>query len=188
MTEKKNRTLIPKKLKLIPAAAMSVVVLAVLSLLGLLNFNPPSLSDSNSAEEASETEREAETSNSALVSTDAPQVAAESDSDTSTQETESSPTESEVINPLELVDVLIDGDRYLMAIGQRGEDLVREARTVAEIVEACLATAGDSSGVKIRVTRTFEATAQAEKTLMTAVKQSGLVEDQIDQRRTLVDP
>ena len=102
----------------------------------------------------------------------------------------SDPETVEISPPLEaldLVDVLIDGDDYLFAIGQRDLDLVREKKTVLEIVNAAKAISGDESGVKIRITRTFEATAQAERTLLTALNDAGLSEDEIDQRRTLVD-
>ena len=91
------------------------------------------------------------------------------------------------LEKLELVDVLIDGDDYLFAIGQRDLDFVREPKTVLEIVGAATEIDGDESGVKIRITRTFAATAQAERTLLMALNEAGLSEDEIDQRRTLVE-
>lgn len=196
----KKRSLIPRSIKLLPAAAISLIVLAILSLLGLLNFNPPSLSDSadNSANDQEQVETNTEAADgAALVSAamlDSPNESTPADSTPAkTTQGQTEPTderqtavESPLV-PLQRVDVLIDGDDFLMAMGQRGEELVRERRGIAEIITAANATAGDASGIKIRITRTFTATAEAERTLLTALTDAGLSDDQIDQRRTLVD-
>ncbi len=178
MSDNKPRKLNLRSLKLIPAAAISLIVLAVLSLLGLLNFNLPSLNDSAqqkqedaAAEQASET-----VSDQALVSAELLQ---------SSNQTSEAPAQP--LLPLDWVDVLIDGDDYLFATGQRDGDFVREGKTVAELVDAARSVSGDATGVKVRITRTFQATAQAEATLMAALTESGLNEDEIDQRRTLVE-
>jgi len=179
MNETKKRTLIPRKLKLVPAALLSIIILAVLSLLGLLNFNPPSLNDSTAEQSESEAEVEEETESVAensFVSADALLKP------TKTIDQEPAPLE-----PLDLVDVLIDGDDYLFAVGQYEGEFVRETKSVAEIVAAAQESHGDASGVKIRISRTFSATAQAERTLVRALSEAGLSEDEIDQRRTLVE-
>lgn len=176
MNETKKRKLIPRKLKLIPAALLSVIILAVLSLLGLLNFNPPSLNDSTAEQSESENQEENQPPlEQSFVS-----------AEMLTQPAENAAEQTEPLQPMEMVDVLIDGDDYLYAIGMRNGEAVRESRSVAEIVSAVSTTAGDTSGVKVRITRTFDATAQAERTLVSALNEAGLSEDEIDQRRTLV--
>lgn len=187
MNKKKSRSLIPRKLKLIPAAAMSVVLLAILSLLGLLNFNPPSISDSSTSDETSESEEsDASESTPALVSTELLQSSPSAPESPESTSSDSGP--SIALQPLTIVDVLIDGDDYLFAIGMRDETLEREPRTVAEIVDAAANVEGDSAGVKIRIARTFQATAQAENELLSALKEAGMDDDAIDQRRTLIEP
>ncbi|MDF1841865.1 MAG: hypothetical protein P1U77_10545 [Rubripirellula sp.] len=185
MTTKKSRKLIPGKLKLIPAAAISAAIFAILSLLGLLNFNPPSLNDADSTNvDADDQQSVASVSEQSVISTEllqGPTAPPEPAKDTAMAE----PTPP--LEELELVDVLIDGDDYLFAIGQRELDFVREPKTVLEIVNAATEIHGDESGVKIRITRTFAATAQAERTLLMALSEAGLSEDEIDQRRTLVE-
>lgn len=184
MNTKKSRKLIPGKLKLIPAAAISAAIFAILSLLGLLNFNPPSLNELDSTNDAEDQQSVASVSEQSVISTELLQGPTETPDpakDTATAET------TPPLEKLELVDVLIDGDDYLFAIGQRELNIVREPKTVVEIVNAATEIHGDESGVKIRITRTFAATAQAERTLLMALNEAGLSEDEIDQRRTLVE-
>ncbi|MGB0597981.1 MAG: hypothetical protein ACPGLY_14945 [Rubripirellula sp.] len=185
MNTKKSRKLIPGKLKLIPAAAISAAVFAILSLLGLLNFNPPSMNDSDSTNaDAEDQQSVASASEQPVLSTEllqGPTKTPDPAKDAVTAET------TPPLEKLELVDVLIDGDDYLFAIGQRELDFVREPKTILEIVNAATEIHGDESGVKIRITRTFAATAQAERTLLMALNEAGLSEDEIDQRRTLVE-
>ncbi|MDG2223065.1 MAG: hypothetical protein P8L85_16915 [Rubripirellula sp.] len=185
MNTKKTRKLIPGKLKLIPAAAISAALFAILSFLGLLNFNPPNVNDSESTSTETEDQQSVEpVPEQAVVSTELLQGPAEpTDPAKQTEAVETTPP----LEVLDLVDVLIDGDDYLFAVGQRELEFVREQKTVLEIVNAAKAITGDESGVKIRITRTFAATAQAERTLLTALSDAGLSEDAIDQRRTLVE-
>ncbi len=188
---KTKRRLIPTKLKLIPAAMISVIILAVMSLLGLLNFTTPSVSESSSDQTKEPAEQTAADANT--TTTEGALVAASEliggsfSSDSAAVDPTEVPDPTESLVPLELVDVLIDGDTYWVGVGRREEEVVREARTVGEIVRASQQTEGDSSGIKTRVTRTFEATAQAERALVSALAEAGLSEDEIDQRRTLVD-
>ena len=181
MNTKKSRKLIPGKLKLIPAAAISAAIFAILSLLGLLNFNPPSMNDSDPTNiDAEDQQSVASVPDQSIISTELSQGPTDTP-DAATAET------APPLEKLKLVDVLIDGDDYLFAVGQRELDFVREPKTVLEIVSAATEIVGDESGVKIRITRTFAATAQAERTLLMALNEAGLNEDEIDQRRTLVE-
>jgi hypothetical protein len=94
--------------------------------------------------------------------------------------------------------VLIDGDRYLVRLVGEGTPSVaegetsevaplRQRRSLEDIVALARELPGDSSGVRIRISRTFDATARADLALGEALREAGLSEDEIDHRRTLVD-
>jgi hypothetical protein len=171
---KKRRLHILRKLAIGPAAIIAAIIFAVLSLLGLLNFNPPSVTDSSTDapdEQAEMTGQQARVA-VAIKSADPEQAAGVAQPAT--------------LAPLEVVDVVIDGDVYWVGTGKQNDTVVRQPRTIGEIIQACGQSEGDPSGVRIRVTRTFEATARAERALVSALTDAGLTDDEIDVRRTLV--
>ena len=168
----KNRSIIPRKLKIIPVAIASAFLFIILSLLGLLNFNLPSFSNSSGDPQESSSNEET------FISTDSNEV----------PEPKRDEIDDANRQPLDLVDVLINGDDYWVATATVDGELDRHKKTVEEVVSDCTKSVGDSSGIKVRISRTFEATAQAERQLIDALEIAGLSEDQIDQRRTLVNP
>lgn len=91
------------------------------------------------------------------------------------------------LQPLDLVDIVIAGDEYWVGTGQDGEVIVRESQELAQIIAASKATSGNDAGILIRIARTPQATAQAERDLLAALREAGLNDDQIDNRRTLTD-
>lgn len=174
-----KRRWIPRKLMVVPAAVISALVFLLMTLLGLLQFNPPSLSDESSVDSESRVELAESQSDAATTEL----VATESI--TPTEATNSA--ESKPLLPLERVDVLIDGDDYWLGLGQSDTGVVREIRSLGEVVGAIESSENDASGIRVRVTRTFQATAQAERALIAALSDAGLDDDQVDRRRTLVE-
>lgn len=104
-----------------------------------------------------------------------------SEEDTS-EETE---TPLPVVTP-EIVDVLIDGEGYLV-VTDANQPEQREALALEALLSAVQAAPGDSSGIKVRISRTPSAIAMAEEFLLEQLRQSGLDEDEIDRRRQLVE-
>lgn len=186
---KQSRRWIPRSIKLVPAAMVSAIVLAVMSLLGLLNFNigAPSVSmqalNTDSSSERSSPAEQAEAVAPRSSTTDA----RPDSSVPSTLVVEDSGNTEELANPTVLADVLIDGDVYELGLQRSDGEIVREARSLAEIVELALELPGDAAGVRIRISRRFAATARADRGLLEALLAAGLTEDEIDHRRTLVD-
>ena len=177
-----RRRLIPRSVKMIPAAILSVIMLAILSVLGLFNIDLPSFNDSAATTAEMSDPPDAETAGDAQVA-----LTAEIDREVvSAEATDSTGQTTPQLESLGLVDVLIDGEHYLAATGRYDDQLARELMTLDEIVRAAQQAAGDRAGIKARVSRTFTATAQAEKDLVDALRNAGLQEDEIDQRRTLV--
>lgn len=85
-----------------------------------------------------------------------------------------------------VVDVLIDGNQYWVAIN--ANDLnQREPKTLDEILAMASTLQGEPDGVRIRVTRTPDAVASAEAAMMSRLNEAGLTADEIDARRQLVD-
>ena len=80
------------------------------------------------------------------------------------------------------VDVLIDGEQYLV---RSREDQPRQPLPVAAIIAAADAAAGEPSGIRIRVSRTEDAVAASELNLMEMLGEH-FNDDQIDRRTQLV--
>lgn len=174
MMSKKKRLPLLRKLAVGPAAIIAAIVMVVLSLLGLLNFNLPSVSESsaNPSDEPAEAAAPQASFAVAITSTEADEMA--------------DGTPPETPRPMEVVDVLIDGDVYWVGTGKGKDAVVRQQQSIGEITQACGQSQGDDSGVRVRVTRTFQATARAERALVSALTDAGLSDDEIDLRRTLV--
>lgn len=173
-----KRRWIPRSVKLVPAALISVIVLAITSLLGLLNFDidTPTIS-SGPAPAVSEpvTEPPAE----------APAQFANITAD-SVETSEPGEATEAAFRPA-VVDIVIDGDSYLLQVPDGQGGLTRRSRSLQEIVSLAAEVPGDASGVKARISRTFTAIAQAEQRLIEALQLAGLSDDEIDQRRTLIE-
>lgn len=86
----------------------------------------------------------------------------------------------------EVVDVLIDGNQYLVAVDALDADK-REAKTLDEIVAFASEVPGEPSGIRVRVARTPDAVASAEAAIMARLGEAGLTKDEIDSRRQLVE-
>ncbi|WP_047813731.1 hypothetical protein [Rhodopirellula islandica] len=104
---------------------------------------------------------------------------------------EEAPTEPASESPLplitpEIVDVLIDGESYLV-ITNANQPEQRNALALEALLSAVDAAPGDASGIKVRISRTPSAIAMAEEFLLEQLRQSGLDEDEIDRRRQLVE-
>lgn len=84
-----------------------------------------------------------------------------------------------------LVDVLIDKDRYEVATAD--DSAPRVVLGLDELIALVQTAPGDDTGVKIRISRTPNAIAMAESALLERLRSMGLNEDQIDQRRQLVE-
>lgn len=90
-----------------------------------------------------------------------------------------------------LIDVVIDGDRYLVSRVTSMMDVTprtpREPGTLEEIIPMISEAKGDQSGTRVRVSRTAEAVASAETRLMDALNKAGISVDEIDNRSRLVE-
>ncbi len=92
-----------------------------------------------------------------------------------------------------IVDVVIDGDNYLLLTVQPTQANVsgveEERKQVAqhEVVRLATELPGDPTGIKVRIQRTANATAQAEAELLAALAAAGVSKDQIDYRSKLVE-
>lgn len=159
----------------------SVITLAILAILGQLNLDLPSFSTA--------TEEATESTNEELIE-QADRVEVESRSSqllTSVDELNESSedrTFDSTADPTLPVDVVIDGDKYLVeSVTQAGRSSVQ----LPQVVAAVQNVEGDDQGIKIRVRRTFDATAEAEDALLAALAENGISDDEIDFRRQLID-
>jgi len=94
-----------------------------------------------------------------------------------------SPTESA---PLDVVDIVIDGNQYLV-LTDASEDSVRQSMTLDEIVSLAETVVGESSGIRVRIARTPDAVAATDAAVMRRLSDAGFNADQIDARRQLVE-
>lgn len=194
-----RRFRILRSVKLVPAAMISAIVLAVMSLLGLLNFDvgtpslsvdgvtsdvPPESPKQKSPEEKLSEEKLSEPEPREQERLTAAEVPDGGDEGAAADGTESSP---EPMNPARTVDVLIDGEEYLVELHGSDGDSTREARSLSEIVEMARASSGDAAGIRVRISRRFNAVQRADRALRDALSEAGLGHDEIDHRRTLVD-
>lgn len=85
-----------------------------------------------------------------------------------------------------VVDVLIDGNQYLVSVDAADGDK-REAKTLDEIIAFASQVPGEPSGIRVRVARTPDAVASAESAIMSRLGEAGLTKDEIDSRRQLVE-
>jgi hypothetical protein len=179
-----------RKLTLGPAMVVSALILAVLSLLGLINFSPPTVDNpsTESSEAATESSSPSQANPNPLVAMAMADGEVVNTDETANPQPAADPTDPPAAEPLAVVDVLIDGDQYRVGTTRLADQVQRETRTIGEITRACQEIPGDQSGVRVRITRTFQATAQAEQALVSALAEAGLSEDEIDLRRTLVQP
>jgi hypothetical protein len=160
------KTKVFRKLAIGPPAILAAMIVVLLSLLGWIRFQLPSVTDSAPEDRQGQQEPAAQVNSLVAV--------------------ESQPGTPETTPSAVLVDVLIDGDSYWVQTGQRSGKALREIKSLEQITRACEQVKGDAGGVRIRVTRTFAATAQAEQSLVAALAGAGLADDEIDLRRTLV--
>ncbi|MBB3210461.1 hypothetical protein FHS27_006308 [Rhodopirellula rubra] len=84
-----------------------------------------------------------------------------------------------------VVDILIDGNQYLVQT-EAGES-EREAMSIEQIIAFAGTVEGEPSGIVVRVARTPNAVASAEAAVMKRLREAGLMDDQIDARRQLVE-
>ncbi|WP_286762405.1 MULTISPECIES: hypothetical protein [Rhodopirellula] len=112
-------------------------------------------------------------------------VASEEDTSEETETNSETETPLPVVTP-EIVDVLIDGESYLV-VTDANQPEQREALALEALLSAVQAAPGDASGIKVRISRTPSAIAMAEEFLLEQLRQSGLDEDEIDRRRQLVE-
>ncbi len=123
-----------------------------------------------------------------LVSVESPSPSTQA-VDTPTEE--SLQTVVEATPKLLLVDVVIDGDEFsanrVTTAGDDGPMSQRERQTVEQIVTLVLEAAGDTSGTRVRISRTAEAIASAEAKLLEALQAAGISSDAIDKRSRLVE-
>lgn len=92
----------------------------------------------------------------------------------------------------DVVDVLIDRDRYLLQVKPAAEATLvngvpRQSVAVQEVIRLTRELPGEESGIKIRIRRTAEATAAAEKELLAELHNADIPDDQIDSRMELVE-
>ena len=90
------------------------------------------------------------------------------------------------------VDVIIDGDRYLIATKDQTEatkESISQRKSVAvdEVVRLAKDLPGEANGIKVRIWRTSEATAQAEQQLLASLGAADVPADVIDSRSRLVE-
>lgn len=188
-----------RSIKLVPAAMISAIVLAVMSLLGLLNFDigtpslsvdgitadaptdspPPDSSESDSSEPNASEPGSAD--DERLTAADVPDAADEG------TDGDKAGTASESMNPDATVDVLIDGEQYMVELRGADGEATREARPLSEIVEMARMSSGDGAGIRVRISRRFNAVQRADRALRDALSDAGVEQDEIDHRRTLVD-
>lgn len=109
----------------------------------------------------------------------------ESDESTDTVPTEMSLVPAAPTMP-PVVDVLIDGNQYLVSMDAVDGDQ-REAKTLDEIIAFAAQVPGEPSGIRVRVARTPDAVASAESAIMSRLTEAGLTKDEIDSRRQLVE-
>lgn len=166
-----------KKGQVRKAAKVGVVAAVALGLLGLFSFSFPGLGGTDGGTGDGDVQ----------VKTESPAPETETPDEDNTSEPAGPAKEQPSLQPLDLVDVVIDGDDYWVGIGIKDGDVVRETKTLEQITAACATVPGDESGVTVRVSRTFQATAQAERALMSALTDASINEDAIDHRRTLTD-
>lgn len=83
-------------------------------------------------------------------------------------------------------DVLIVGDRYMVATDPAAPEL-RTALSIDEVLAMTGRVAGESSGIRIRIARTPSAIALAESALLRRLTDAGVSDDQVDSRRQLVE-
>ena len=89
-----------------------------------------------------------------------------------------------------LVDVLIDGGDYSVrkVTDQTSDsDDTRETMSIEDIVAAVDEAEGDVSGTRLRISRTPEAIASAEKKLAEALDKAGIAPDVVETRQRLVE-
>lgn len=96
------------------------------------------------------------------------------------------PEPSPLVATPEIIDVLIDGESYLV-VTNANQPEQRESLTLEALLSAVQAAPGDASGIKVRISRTPSAIAMAEEFLLEQLQQSGVDEDEIDRRRQLVE-
>lgn len=85
-----------------------------------------------------------------------------------------------------VVDVLIDGNQYLVAVNADDLDQ-REAKTLDEIIAMTANASGEENGIRVRLARTPDAIAASEAAILTRLGEAGLTDDEIDSRRQLVE-
>ncbi len=196
---KQRRFRMLRSIKLVPAAMISAIVLAVMSLLGLLNFNvgTPSLSVDGAASDAPTESPPPESSEpessepyaSEPKSADDERWTATGAPDTADEgaDADKAAAGPESLDPQATVDVLIDGEEYWVELRGAGGEATRESRPLSEIVEMARRSAGDGAGIRVRISRRFNAVQRADRALRDALSDAGLEQDEIDHRRTLVD-
>ncbi len=90
-----------------------------------------------------------------------------------------------------LIDVLIDGQDYsvrrVTSDPSSADEVAREPMNVDQIITAAAEAEGDASGTRVRISRTPEAVASAEKSLATALQEAGIADDAIETRQRLVE-
>ena len=87
--------------------------------------------------------------------------------------------------PVELVRVVIDGDRFLVASDAGlGESKAVDATEIAQRVKA---TTGDDQGIRIRIERTKRATAGARQSLLKALDSVGIPRDARQESEEFLD-
>ncbi|TWU41309.1 hypothetical protein Q31b_27480 [Novipirellula aureliae] len=176
----KKRSLIPRSVKVVPLAAASAVVFVALSMMGLLNFNPPGMNDPSTNDPTNDQNTEATNTEEAPVGI--------GNLDTEALVgVEAIQLEEPNFEPIPVVDIVVDGDEYLVATSKHGDQWMRETSTIEQLVEAAKNASGDGAGIKVRIARTFSATAQAEQAIVSALSAADIPADAIDQRRTLVE-
>lgn len=89
-----------------------------------------------------------------------------------------------------LVDVLIDGNNYsVRKVTDQPTDTEaeRQSMSIEDIVAAVDQAEGDVSGTRLRISRTPEAVASAEKKLAEALDDAGIAPDVVETRQRLVE-
>lgn len=114
-----------------------------------------------------------------------PTVAPEPDDEQAADEQPGDETVQPESTPPDVVDVLIDGNQYLVLTAQG--DTKRQAMTLDQIVTYASSAAGEPSGIRVRIARKPSAVAAAENAVIRRLTQAGLDADEIDSRRQLVE-
>ena len=178
--------------RLIPAALISVIVMALMSLLGLLNFgsgvpSDPATTPVQTAEANEPSGKDEPSGKIVLDESDRPAANERQGSPMppDASMTAESPAD---LNPARLLDVLIDGETFLVRVDAPVDaGPTRQPRRLDEIESLAGDVPGDDAGIRARVTRRFNAVARAERALLETLSNAGLTDDEIDYRRTLVD-